>query len=319
MICVSVVTFAVSDLIPADPARYAAGVEASAAEVQQLRHQLGLDRPLYIQYLRYVEGLAHGDLGFSIATRRPVLRDLVAYFPPTLELVLVSLGLMIVIGVPAGVISAVSRGNIFDVLTRVPTIIGTGVPIFWLGLLGQFFFYYKWGLLPGSGQMPPGLGQMPHVTGLLTVDTLITGDVHSFVQAIRYLIMPAAVLAIGRVAIITRLTRASILEILGQDFIRTARAKGLGASVVLFKHALRPALIPILTETGSQFGWLLGGTVLVESIFAWPGVGQYAFNGIQFLDLPAIMGVTLLLTLFKVVANLLVDMLYVVVDPRVVY
>jgi peptide/nickel transport system permease protein len=258
-------------------------------------------------------------LGTSITSQRPVLEDLLRFFPATLELVILALALMILVGVPSGVLSAVNRGAAVDALTRVPTIIGTGIPLFWLGLIGQFFLYYRWGLLPYGGQVPDWVPEVPRISGLLSLDTLLVGNFRLFGHVLLHLIMPVAVLASGRVAIITRLTRASILEVLGQDFIRTARAKGLRQSAVLFKHALRPGLIPILTETGLQFGWILGGTVIVESIFAWPGVGRYVFTAIQGHDIQAVMGVTLLLTFFKVMANLVVDVMYAAADPRVRY
>jgi len=314
---VSVLTFAVSHWVPADAARNAAGMDATAEQVQRLRVELGLDQPTHVQYLRYAGGLLRGDLGISVGTRRPVREDLAEFFPATFELVLVATTLMMVIGVPLGVISAVQRGKLADVVTRLPAILGTGAPIFWLGLMGQLFLYYRWSLVPYGGRLGETSVAPASVTGLLLVDTLVAGDPALLGEAIRHLFLPATVLAFARMAIITRLTRASLLETLNLDFVRTARAKGLGERIVITRHALKPAFIPVLTEFGLQFGWMLGGTVLVESIFAWPGIGRYAFNAIQNLDMPAIMGVTLLLATFKVATNLLIDILYLFVDPRI--
>jgi peptide/nickel transport system permease protein len=316
---VSTLTFAISHIIPADPVRAAVGQQASQEEVLRLTHELGLDQPVHVQFGRYLARLLRGDLGYSLVTRRPVLQDLLEFFPATLELVLVSLAFMVLVSIPVGVVSAAGRGRFVDLVTRVPTIIATGVPIFWLGLLGQFAFYYYLQILPFGGQLATTTAGFPRTTGFLLVDSILAGNFALLRQVMVHLVMPVFVLSIGRVAVIARLTRASVLEVLNQDFIRTARSKGLATRVVLLKHALKPALLPILTEIGLQFGWLLSGTIIVESIFAWPGIGTYAFSAINSHDLPAIMGVTLLLTFFKVTTNLGVDVLYTFVDPRIRY
>jgi len=314
---VSLLTFTISHLIPADPARYAAGLEATPEQVEALRRKLGLDLPPPIQYVRYITNLLRGDFGFSIATRRPVLEDLKDFLPATLELVVVAYMLTLIGGIVAGVISATSRGKLSDYLTRIPIIAGSGTPMFWLALMGQLTLYYSWDLLPYGGRIDMLAYPPPTVSGFFLIDTLLVGDFDLFRQTLIHIAMPAGVLAIGRMAIITRLTRASLLETLNEDFVRTARSKGLTERIVIYRHTLKVAFIPVLTELGLQFGWMLAGTIVVESIFAWPGIGRYAFHAIQFHDLPAIMGVTLALTLFKVLSNLLVDVFYVVIDPRI--
>jgi peptide/nickel transport system permease protein len=316
---ISLLTFVVSHLIPADPARYAAGLQATPEQVAQVRHELGLDRPLPEQYLRYLAGLTHGDFGYSISTHRPVLADLTEFLPATLELVVVALGLMLLLGIPSGVVSAVGRGAVADYATRLFAVLGAGMPIFWLALMGQLLLYYRWGLLPSGGRVDQSVGALPAGTGFLLVDSLAVRDLDLFRQAVVHLIMPACVLALDRTAVVVRLTRAALLDTLGQDFVRTARAKGIGSLRIMFKHTLRPSLIPIVTESATQFGWMIGGTVIVESIFSWPGVGLYAFSAIQNQDLPAIMGVTVALTCWRVLANLAADVLYIVLDPRVTY
>lgn len=316
---VTVITFTISHLIPADPARYAAGLEASPAQVETLRREMGLDRPPTEQFFRYVFGLFRGDFGRSIASRQPVLEDLRIFLPATVELVLVAFVTMVIIGVPVGMVSAVYKGRWIDYVTRVPVIAGTGLPIFWLALMAQLVLYYQLDLFPYGGRLDRLSIAPPSITGFYLIDSLLNGDVSLFFEALRHLFLPAFALALGRAAIIARLTRASMLETLNQDFIRTAHAKGLRPSYIIYRHALKVSFIPILTELGMQLGWLLAGTVVVESIFAWPGIGRYAFTAIQYHDLPAIMGVTLVLTLFKVTFNLVVDILYSVLDPRIRY
>ena len=314
---VSILTFTISHLIPADPARYAAGLEATPEQVEALRKELGLDLPPPVQYVRYLTNLLRGDLGYSIASRRPVLEDLKDYLPATLELVVVAYLFTVIGGVIAGVVSATSRGKITDYLTRIPIIAGTGTPMFWLALMGQLTLYYSWDLLPFGGRIDKLADPPAAASGFFLIDTLLVGDYDLFRQTLHHIAMPAVVLAIGRMAIITRLTRASMLETLNNDFVRTARSKGLTERIVVYRHALKVAFIPVLTELGLQFGWMLAGTIVVESVFAWPGLGRYAFHAIQFQDLPAIMGVTLALTFFKVLSNLFVDVFYVVIDPRI--
>lgn len=319
MFGVTVITFVISHLVPADPARYAAGLEATPAQVEQLRQEMGLDRPPTEQFLRYLGGLLRGDMGRSIASRQPVLEDLRVFFPATLELVVLAFFLMVAIGIPVGILSSINQGKLSDYLTRIPVIAGTGIPIFWLALMGQLVFYYMLGWFPFGGRLDRLSVAPPTVTGFYSIDSLLNGDIPLFFETIRHLFMPAMALAIGRAAIITRLTRASMLEVLNQDFIRTAHSKGLHPFYIINRHALKVSFIPVLTELGMQLGWLLAGTVVVESIFAWPGIGRYAFTAIQYHDLSAIMGVTLVLAFFKVMFNLVVDISYAFLDPRITY
>ncbi|MEW6049096.1 MAG: ABC transporter permease [Bacillota bacterium] len=312
-------TFVVSHLIPADPARYAAGLHARPEQVELVRKQLGLDRPVWEQYVRYIARLCRGDLGTSILTRKPVAEELKLFFPATAELVLVALLLNVLIAVPLGVAAAVGRGRPTDGFARLLAVIGAGMPVFWLGLILQLLLYARWNVLPMGGRLSVGVLPPPQVTGLYVVDAILAGQPEVAVDALRHLIMPSFVLAIGEIAVVTRMTRSSMLEVLGQDYIRTARAKGLAERVVIYRHALKNAILPVVTVLGMQLGWMMGGTLLVESIFSWGGLGYYAVTGIRHHDFPVIMGVTLLISVTFVVANLIVDFLYTVLDPRIRY
>lgn len=319
MIGVSMVTFTISHLIPADPAIYAAGNGATPEQIQALRHEMGLDLPPVEQYVRYITGLLHGDFGTSILTRQSVLTDLKTFLPATIELVVIAYIFMAILGLAAGVLSAVYSRRWGDYLSRIPIIAGTGIPVFWLALMCQLLLYYRWGLLPYGDRLATLSTPPPTVTGFYLVDSLLSGNLPLFREAALHLIMPALVLAIDRAAIITRIMRASMLETLNQDFIRTARAKGLTEWTIITRHAVKVAFIPVLTELGLEFGWMLASTVVIESIFGWPGIGRYAFTAIESHDLNAVMGVTLVLTLVKTLSNLVVDVLYQTVDPRIRY
>ncbi len=319
MLGVSMVTFTISHIIPADPAIYAAGNMATQDQIQALRHEMGLDLPPVEQYARYLTGLLHGDFGTSILTHQAVLTDLETFLPATVELVVVAYVFMAVMGITAGVLSAVYSRRWGDYLSRIPIIAGTGIPVFWLALMLQLLLYYRWGLLPFGDRLATMTTPPPTVTGLYLVDSLLAGNLSLFREAALHLIMPAFVLAIDRAAIVTRIMRASMLETLNQDFIRTARAKGLREWTIITRHALKVAFIPVLTELGLEFGWMLASTVVVESVFGWPGLGRYAFTAIESHDLNAVMGVTLVLTFVKTLSSLIVDMLYQVIDPRIRY
>jgi peptide/nickel transport system permease protein len=314
----TLLTFVVTHMIPADPVKAAAGLDATADQIERLRKDLGLDRPLPEQYLIYLGNLARGDFGSSIVTRRPVLDDLREYFPATLELTIWTLFVIVVVGVPLGVISATRRGGLVDLLTRLFATLWVAIPVFWFGLLLQLVFYLHLGWLPAGDRIGAGYA-VQRVTGFLTIDALLAGDPAALGSVLHHLVLPVLALALGRLAIVMRMTRASMLEVLGSDYIRTARAKGLRDRAVIYRHALKNAALPIVTTLGTQVGFLLGGAVLVEAIFQWPGVGRYAVSSITSVDFPAIMGVTLLASMVFVLVNLVVDLSYAAIDPRITY
>ena len=316
MIGVSVITFAISHVIPADPAVAALGDHATADQIAAFRAEYHLDRPLAEQYLTYVGGLVHGDLGRSIRTRRAVADDLADSLPATLELSFAALLAAIAVGIPSGVWSAVFRGRLPDFVVRLLALIGGSIPVFWLGLIVIGLGYYQLGWFPGGGRIDLFVDPPPTRTGLFVVDSLLTGDLTALRSSLLHLVLPALTLGYFSTALIARMTRSSMLEVLGQDYIRTARAKGLRERVVIFRHGLRNALIPTVTIIGLTFGSLLSGAVLTETIFSWPGLGRYATASAVSLDFPAVLGVTLLAAVVYPLANLAVDVAYYWLDPR---
>ena len=276
MIGVSVITFAISHVIPADPAVAALGDHATDEQIAAFRAEYKLDRPLPEQYLTYVNDLLHGDLGRSIRTRRSVADDLADSFPATFELSFTALLVSIVVGIPAGIWSAISRGRLPDVVVRVLALAGGSIPVFWLGLIVIGLGYYQLGWFPGGGRIDAFVAPPPLRTGLYVVDSLVAGDVEALRSSLIHLVLPALTLGYFSTAVITRMTRSSMLEVLGQDYMRTAEAKGLRERTVVLRHGLRNALIPTVTIIGLTFGSLLSGAVLTETIFSWPGLGRYA-------------------------------------------
>jgi peptide/nickel transport system permease protein len=314
---VSVVTFVISHMIPGDPARMIAGERASDSIVEHIREQLGLNRPLWVQYVIYVRDIAHGDFGISIRTQRPVIDDLLRFFPATIELVLAALGFAIVAGIPLGVLSAVYKDRWLDQITRTISVTGISTPAFWLGLLLILVFYGKLGWLPGSGRIESSIAPPTTLTGLYTVDALLTFNGPALWSALQYLALPALTLGFVHLGIVTRQIRSAMLEVLQEDYVRTARASGLSRRQVLFGHALRNALIPSVTMIGLAFGDLLYGAVLTETVYAWPGMGNYVVQSITALDFPAIMGFTVVASTAYVLLNLLVDLTYMFLDPQI--
>ncbi|WP_138738311.1 ABC transporter permease [Pseudomonas sp. FSL W7-0098] len=314
---VSLITFTISHLIPGDPARLIAGDRASDALVAGIRHQLGLDLPLYQQYGRYVLDLVQGDLGTSIRTNRPVLEDLQAFFPATLELALVALFLAILVGVPLGVLSAVYHNRAIDQIARTLAVTGISTPAFWLGLGAIVLFYGHLGWLPGGGRLSEGLTPPSTITGFYLIDALLAGNFSLFVDALKHLILPTATLGFVTLGVISRQIRSAMLDQLGEDYIRTARAYGLSKWTVILRHALPNALIPSVTVLGLTLGDLLYGAVLTETVFAWPGMGAYVVKSIQSLDFPAVMGFAILVSFIYVLLNMAIDLLYRVIDPRI--
>jgi len=313
----SVITFFLSHVIPGDPARYFSGPQATDTQVQEYKRILGLDKPLPVQYLIYLMGIFHGDLGVSIRTRRTVVLDLVDFFPASVELVATSLLMAVIVGVPLGILAATRKDTLPDYATRVFAIFGVSTPSFWLALMLQWLFFGQLGWLPLGGRLSLGVSPPSHVAGLYTIDSLITGNWSTLFDALRHLALPALALSYVSLTLVIRMTRTTMLDALTQDYIKTARAKGLKWSKIVFKHALRNALIPTTTVVGLAFGSLLGGAVLVEIVFQWPGLGTYAANAFIFLDYPAIIGSTLLIALVYVLVNLGTDMLYGFIDPRI--
>ncbi|HZS90470.1 MAG TPA: ABC transporter permease [Chloroflexota bacterium] len=314
---ISLVTFTITHVIPADPARLMVGPHAAPEEVAAIRRSMGLDDPLPAQYVRYIGGLLHGDLGFSFTSRRPVRDDFGDYFPATVELTGAALFLIVALGIPLGVLSAVYSGSLLDRALRLLCVGGVAMPLFWTGLLFQLVFFRLLGWLPADGRLDTSLAAPPRVTGLYTIDSLLHGDLPLFANAVQHLILPGVALSLPSMALITRLTRTSTLETLGMDYVRTARSKGLRRSRVVIVHAVRNSLLPITTVLGLQTGFLLSGAFLVEVIFNWPGIGLYTLNAVLASDYNAIMSITLLVAAIYVLVNLGVDLLYSVLDPRV--
>ena len=314
---VLVITFLISHLIPGDAAQLIAGPRATPEIIQRIREEYGLDKPLHVQFWVYLRQLARGDLGQSILTRRPVSSDIRSFLPATFELTTTAMLLSILFGVPLGIVSALKRNRIWDHLSRVFSVTGVSMPIFWLGLLMMLVFYIRFDILPGPGRVsgdPPTM-----ITGLYVLDSLLTLNWRAFGDAALHLVMPASALAFAVLARVARMMRSSMLEALDQDYVRTARAKGLVEARVVAKHALRNALIPTLTVVGLSYGELLGGAVATELIFAWPGMAHYVVGSMSSLDFPAVMGVTLVIALIYILVNLVVDVSYAFIDPRIRY
>jgi peptide/nickel transport system permease protein len=319
VIGVSLLTFAISHVVPSDPARLLLGKTATVEEIAAIRHELGLDQPLPVQYLIYMGHLLHGDFGQSTSSHRPVIDDFGDYFPATIELTFFALTICLLIGLPLGVLSALSKDRWLDQITRVLSIAGVALPLFWLGLVLQVLIYGRLRLLPAEQRLDLFVTPPQRLTGLYTLDSLLTGNWAALGNSLRHVILPALTLAFASLATVTRVTRASMLESLGQDYIRTARAKGLRRRLVVYRHALRNALIPTTTLMGLQVGNLLAGAFLVEIVFSWPGIGFYSVQAIRAFDYAAIMGVTIIIALVYSVVNLIVDLLYLILDPRISY
>jgi peptide/nickel transport system permease protein len=313
------VTFTLTSLVPSNQVLAALG-ETGAADpvaVKEYRHHQGLDRPLPVQYLTYMKNLLHGDLGTSRRTGTPVRDELTQYAPASIELAILAGLLALIIGVTAGTIAAMYHDRAVDHGIRFVSLIGVSMPIFWLALVAFYVFSVKLGVVDGNGRLEPGMSPPPHVTGAYTVDAALAGQWDVFQSAVSHLLLPAFVLAAYAVSLLTRFTRAAVLDVLANDFVRTARAKGLRGRTVAVRHVLRASLVPIVTVAGVMFGVLLSGTVFVESIFAFAGLGQYAYLSATALDLPAIMGITFFVALIYIVINFAVDLLYGIIDPRI--
>jgi peptide/nickel transport system permease protein len=316
---VSLLLFALTHLVPADPAKLIAGEHAGPSEIAAVRRAFGLDRPLPEQYIRYLVQLTRGDLGTSMRTNSAVTDDLRTYFPATLELTAAAMATTAVLGVTLGVVAAVGRGSVSDLVAQFASLAGLSFPIFVFGLMMQLIFARWLGWLPLAGRL--GAGDLPphHITGLYVVDSLLAWNGATLASALQHLMLPTLTLALASLAPTVRMTRSTMLEVVAQDYVRTAWAKGLRPQRVHLRHGLRNALIPIVTTLGLQVSALLGGVFIVELIFGWPGLGLYSVEGIVNLDYAAIMGTALLLTVVYVVVNLVVDLTYALLDPRIRY
>jgi dipeptide transport system permease protein len=312
------VTFMMIRLVPGDPIEVRRGERGISPErLAELRHEMGLDQPIWKQFLDYVWNLLHGDFGVSIITRNPILQEFLNLFPATVELSICALIFAILIGIPAGVIAASRRGGVYDQTLMGLALTGYSMPIFWWGLILILIMSNTLHLTPVSGRVDLIKFYYPQVTGFMLIDSLLSGKSGAFMDAVRHLILPTIVLGTVPLAIIARMTRSSMLEVLEEDYVRTARAKGLPPSRVIGIHALRNALIPVVTVIGLSVGSLLAGAVLTETIFSWPGVGKWLIESIGRRDYPALQGGIMLISSIVIVVNLLVDLTYGLINPRI--
>lgn len=312
----TIITFIITYSLPADPARAFLGPDATQEALEAVREEFGLNKSLPEQYIRYMINLFHGNLGRSIHTHNLVMEDLLRKFPATIELAIFAIIIATMLGVPIGVVSAVKRETKLDHILRVLSIGGVSLPAFFLGLILTYVFYFVLGWAPSGGRISVDIN-LQTITGLHIIDSIITLNWHAFMSSLHHIILPAISLSFLSLSTIARMTRSSMLESLGQDYIKTARAKGLGFFQVIVKHALRNALLPTVTIIGLTFGRLLSGSVLIEWIYRWPGLGFYVTRSILTVDFPAIMGSTLLVSAVFVIVNTIVDMSYVIIDPRI--
>lgn len=318
---VVVITFAITRMVPGDPLVANLGQSAMSNPdiVAAYEAKWGLDKPDAEQFLIYLKNLSQGSMGTSIRTKNPVEYDLAQYFPATIELATLATLISVVCGMLFGVASAAKRNKLLDQGLRAVSLIGISIPAFWLALLLLYFFYFKLGLAPGSGRIGIGYLGYQTKTGFLVLDTLLAGDWAMLKDVLAHMILPAVVLSASTMGIMTRTVRSSMLDVLNQDYLRTARAKGFGEGKVLTRHAVKNGLIPSVTMFGLSYGSLLGGTVLVETIFDYPGLGWYAYRSATTLDIPAIIGVTLLIAVINCVMSLVIDVIYAAIDPRIRY
>jgi ABC-type dipeptide/oligopeptide/nickel transport system permease component len=318
LVGVVIVTFVLTRALPGDPAAYFAGPAATKEAIDQIRSKLGLDKPLPIQFVHYVWDLARGDLGQSLSTGQPVATEIRTRLPASAELTLVGLLVSMTIAVPLGILAATRPGSIVDHICRVVATAGVSLPVFFTGLILAYVFYYLLGLSPAPlGRLDIFYSAPPRVTGLYLIDSAFARDWEVFAASLKQLILPAATLGIFSLAPIARMTRASMLAVLVSDFVRTARASGLSPFTVVFTYAFRNAMLPVITTLGMVFSFLLGANVLVEKVFAWPGIGSYAVEALIASDFAPVQGFVLTMAAMYVMLNLLIDILYGLIDPRV--
>jgi peptide/nickel transport system permease protein len=318
LIGVVVVTFLLTRALPGDPAAYFAGPAATPQAIQEIRVKLGLDKPLVVQFGSYVSDLAHGNLGSSLTTGQPVATELRNRLPASAELTLLGLIVSIMIAVPLGILAATKPNSPIDHACRLISTAGVSLPVFFTGLILIYVFYYKLGWAPAPlGRLDVFYTEPPHVTGFYLIDSLIARDPDTFMAALKQLILPALTLGVFSLAPIARMTRASMLSVLSSDFVRTARASGLSTYTVIITYAFRNAMLPVITTLGMVFSFLLGANVLVEKVFAWPGIGSYAVEALLASDFAPVQGFVLTMAVMYVMLNLGIDVLYGLIDPRV--
>ena len=316
MFGVSVLVFLMLRMIPGDPARLLLGEFASPEELVRLRSQMGLDRSYPVQYGIYLNNILHGDLGNSLRNGSPVASEIGARLPATLELAMAAMLIASVLGIAAGVVSAARQYSVFDYGSMFMALVGVSMPIFWLGLMLIYLLSVMFPIMPMMGRI--GMGNEPEVvSGLMLVDTLLSGEFGDFLDALHHLVLPGFTLATVPMAIIARITRSAMLEVLNKDYVRTARAKGMSEAVVILRHALRNAFLPIVTVLGLNLGLLLGGAVLTETIFSWPGLGRYVVDSLMARDYAAVQGCILIFAALMAGINLIVDLVYALLDPRI--
>jgi len=321
LVSVSIITFFIARVVPSDPAAAWVGVHPTLEQIHLATERLGLDRPLYVQYFRYMTGLLQGDLGNSIKTHQPILTDLRTYFPATMELVVAGMLMAVVIGIPLGVLSGAKKASLLDHLTRLLSIAGVSMPSFWLGLLLQLFFFSRLGILPLAGRISTEVAlyhPIEQITGFYLIDSAVTGNWVAFKDALLHIILPAFTLATYPIGLAVRMTRSTMIEVLNEKYILAARVAGISERIVLFVLALKNAIIPTINVLGLSFVWSLTGAILVEVIFAWPGLGSYVTNAVLSIDFPVIVSVTLVVTVFYVFINLILDLVQGMLDPRVI-
>ena len=317
IIGVTIITFIMSHVIPGDPIALILGPHYNEAKAEKLRQEMGLNRPLLVQYFIYLKNLVRGDLGTSMRTNRPIIQDFLDYFPATLELTLFALSFSFLMGIPLGILSSTKRNSLIDHLARIFSLGGVSMPVFWLGLLMLLFFYLQLGWFPGGGRLSPYVAPPRSYTGLYILDSLLSGNWPALKSSLWHILLPAFTLGFCIIGQVTRMTRASMLEVLRQDYITTGRAKGLRESAVIYKHALRNAIAPVATLAGVLFGRLMAGAILTETIFSWPGIGWYAVEAILHLDYQPIMAFTTIVAIIYVFINIGVDILYTYINPKV--
>lgn len=319
LVGVATIVFILTKLIPGDPvvANLSQRSLNNPEIVAAYKAKHGLDKPVLVQYVLHIKNMFQLNLGTSMRTNKLVIFELKRCFPATMELAIFSILLATIFGIIFGIISAMKRNSVIDQIVRAISVTGVSIPSFWFALIVLFIFYYKLNILPGPGRISSAFDAPVAVTGFYTLDSLIEGNLPKFLDALKHLILPGSVLAAFTMGLITRTTRSNLLDVMSTDYIRTAKAKGLPGGNVIIGHALGNALIPVLTVIGLGFGNLLGGMVLVETIFNWPGVGQFAYKSVKALDYPSIIGVSLLIALNYMIINTIVDILYGIIDPRV--
>ena len=318
VIGIVIVTFILTRALPGDPAAFYAGPAATQEAVEQVRAKLGLDQPLWAQFVDYIGDLAQGDLGLSVSTGQQVLDEILRRLPASLELTLLGLLVACIVALPLGIVAATRPGSWVDHACRLITTLGVSLPIFFTGLLLAYVFYYLLGIAPPPvGRLDSMFSPPPHITGFYLVDSLAAGDVPLCIAAGKQMILPVLTLAIFVLAPIARMTRAAMLGVLSSDFIRTARASGLSSSTVLYRYAFRNAMLPVLTTMGMVFSFMLGSNVVIEKVFAWPGIGSFAVDALVQSDYAPVQGFVLVMAMLFVAINLMIDILYTVIDPRV--